>query len=55
MGWLEEFFCNHKWECIMEKEPIYDVDLFGLSSNYPVAYKWVYVCKKCKKVKEVRV
>ena len=57
MEWLidkiREWFCEHEWECLVEKQPVYDIDLLGNMSSFPICYKWIYVCKKCKKVKKV--
>lgn len=54
IDYIRECFCKHEWECIAEKIAVYDVDTFGVQSNFPIYHKWIYVCKKCKKVKEVR-
>ena len=52
MGWLidkiRSWFCKHEWECLAERVPVKDPSL-----DNPIAYKWLYVCKKCKKTKKV--
>lgn len=59
MEWLidkiQSLFCKHEWECLAEEVAVYDTDIFGRQSNFPIYYKWVYVCKKCKTKKEVKV
>lgn len=56
MGWLidkiRSWFCKHEWECLVDKEPVYYYP-FTKTVN-PEYYKWVYVCKKCKKMKRIK-
>lgn len=51
MGWLigkiREWFCKHEWDCIVNEAIIKD------ENGKTVACKWLYVCKKCMKKKEV--
>lgn len=55
MGWLidkiRSWFCKHEWECLMEEVPVYGSSL----EQYPIHYKWIYVCKKCKRKKIVKI
>ena len=57
MGWLvdkiREWFCKHEWECLVEEQPIYELDRYGRAREIPSKYQWIYVCKKCKKVKKI--
>ena len=54
MGWLidtiRSWFCKHEWECLMKAAPVYDTAW----DRMPTYYKWVYVCKKCKRRKIVK-
>lgn len=51
MRWLIDYirscFCKHEWECIAKEVPVV------VNSSGNVAYKWLYVCKKCMKRKEI--
>jgi hypothetical protein len=47
---IRSWFCNHEWECLMEKAPVYE-DFY---TNYPAYFQWVYVCKKCKRTKIIK-
>ena len=54
MGWLidkiRSWFCKHEWECLMEGAPVY----WDSYSTRPSYYKWLYVCKKCKRKKIIK-
>jgi len=56
MGWLidkiREWFCKHDWECLGNAIPVYDIKH---PNGNPYKYKWVYVCRKCKKMKEIEI
>lgn len=51
MGWIidkaRSWFCKHEWECLMEESPVF----YNEWSKIPLYYRWVYVCKKCKRKK----
>ena len=51
MRWLIDYirscFCKHEWECIVNEAIIKN------ENGKTVAYKWLYVCRKCMKKKEV--
>ena len=54
MGWLidkiREWFCEHEWECLVDGCAVWSDNPLA---KYPRCYKWVYVCKKCKRKKVV--
>ena len=56
MGWLidkiREWFCKHEWECLVERQPIYE-SYTAATRGIPNRHQWVYVCKKCKRVKKI--
>lgn len=52
---IRSWFCKHEWECLAEEVEVYDTDMYGRIRDIPAYYKWVYVCKKCKTKKEVKV
>lgn len=56
MGWLIDkirtWFCKHEYECLLSMVPVYDYSFE--KPDYLDHYEWVYVCKKCKKVKRIK-
>lgn len=50
MKWLidkiQELFCDHEWECLVERQPVYE-SYFNLKCDTPSYYQWIYFCKKC--------
>lgn len=51
---LNKWFCCHEWKFI--EKIIYDeFDIAGFESKLPIKSKWYFVCKKCGKIKQVKV
>lgn len=46
---IRSWFCKHEWECLMDGVPVF----YSTSHSIPSQYKWLYVCKKCKRKKVV--
>lgn len=56
MNWLidkiQELFCDHEWECLVEEQPVYE-GYFSMKFDTPSYYQWIYFCRKCGRKKKI--
>ena len=52
--WLEKIFCKHEWELKKTREHFYITESGEQIGNIPHGHDYIYICKKCGKIKIIK-
>ena len=52
IDYIRSCFCKHDWELVRDAI-VYD-NTFEVSHGLPKGHKYVYICKKCKRMKVLK-
>ena len=51
---IRSWFCEHEWECLVDGVAVYSEFSAVGPYSMPAYYEWLYVCKKCGKIKRIK-